>query len=179
MRWTCAWSLWLLTGLLAACAAPKVGYDYDASANFGAYHTYTWLLGKQEPTGDKRVDNSLVDNRIRAAVSARLQAKGYTISANGKPDFYVAYHVAVKDRMKGSSTQQYIGDFAYGTFTTISDIHSYNEGDLLVDIVDAGSKQLVWRGAAQAEVDPGMTPKERDARINRVIDDMFAHFPPK
>ena len=87
-------------------------------------------LVKVAGTGDKRVDNALVDHRIRAAVGSRLQAKGYTAPVNGTPDFYVAYHVAVKDRLKGSSNVQYKGDWAFGTYTTISDIHAYNEGDL-------------------------------------------------
>jgi len=179
MIWVQSWSVLLLAASAVACASPKVGYDYDSGANFSAYHTYEWMPGAQEVIGDKRVDNSLVDSRIRTAVGARLQAKGYTASVNGKPDFYVAYHVAVKDRMKGSSTQRYIGDYAYGTYTTISDVRSYNEGDLLVDIIDAASKRLVWRSSAQAEVDPGMTPEERDKRIGRVVDQMLSSFPPK
>jgi hypothetical protein len=169
----------ILAATIAACASPKVGYDYDAGANFRAYHTYEWMSGTQEPTGDKRIDNSLVDGRIRSAVGTRLQAKGYTTTVNGKPDFYVAYHLGVKDMLKGASTQNYIGDRAHGTYTTISDIQPYKEGDLLVDIVDAASKQLVWRGYAQAEVDPGMTPEERTERISRVVDEMFTHFPPR
>lgn len=171
--------VFLLASLVAACASPKVGYDYDASANFNAYHTYDWVADKQEVTGDRRLDNSLVDGRIRTAIGTQLRSKGYKTSANKQPDFYVAYHIKVKDMMKGSSTQDYIGDRAHGTYTTISDIQPYKEGTLLIDIVDAASKQLVWRGSALAEVDPGMTPEERDERINNIVHAMFAHFPPK
>src|SRR5512146_3520938 len=56
--------LFLLAPLVAACASPKVGYDYDSSANFTVYHTYAWVADKQEVTGDQRLDNSLVDGRI-------------------------------------------------------------------------------------------------------------------
>jgi hypothetical protein len=178
MTWKQACCIVTLAGA-AACAAPKVGYDYDSSANFNVYRTYEWLPGNQESAGDQRVDNALVDRRIRTAVDARLRSQGYHTPVNGKPDFYVAYRVAVKDRMKGSSTQRYIGDFAYGTHTTITDIQPYNEGDLVVDVVDAETKQLVWRSYAQGEVSPGMTPDERDKRIAQVVDSMFSHFPPK
>ena len=179
MTWNQPLRVLLVTTLVAACASAKVGYDYDPGANFSAYRTYEWIADKQEATGDKRIDNSLVDTRIRAAVAAQLRSKGYTTPVNGRPDFYVAYHAGVKDMMKGSSTQHYIGDLAHGTHTTISDVQPYKEGALLVDIVDATSKQLVWRGYAQAEVDPVLTPKERDERISHIVGEMFSHFPPK
>ena len=161
------------------CASPKIGYDYDSSANFTAYHTYEWMPGNQEPTGDKRVDNSLVDARIRNAVEAQLRSKGYQQHSTGQPDFYVAYHAGVKDLSKGASTQRYIGDRGSGQYTTINDIQPYKEGTLLIDIVDGISRQLVWQGSALTEVDPGMTAKERNDRINRIVGAMFAHFPPQ
>ena len=171
--------VFLLVTSAVACSSPKIGYDYDSSANFNGYHTYDWVADKQEMTGDKRLDNSLVDGRIRTTIGAQLRLKGYATSLNKRPDFYVAYHLGVKDMMKGSSTQDYIGDHAHGTFTTISDIQPYKEGTLLIDIVDAASNQLVWRGSALTEVDPGMTPEERNERISTIVHAIFAHFPPK
>jgi hypothetical protein len=174
-----SWFLTLLMASASACASPKVGYDYDHSASFTAYHTYGWVPGKQEATGDKRLDNALVDARIRHAVEAQLRSKGYTSSVDGKPDFYVAYHVGMKDMMKGASTQNYIGDRAHGTYTTLSDIQPYKEGTLLIDIVDAASNQLVWQASALAEVHPGMTPDERNERIGSVVRAMLSPFPPQ
>lgn len=179
MTWTQSICLFLFVATIAACASPKVGYDYDANANFAAYRTYEWMPGNQESTGDRRVDSSLVEARIRAAVEAQLRAKGYLTPATGQPDFYVAYRAGVKDLTKGASTQRYIGDRGTGKYTTISDIQPYKEGDLLIDIVDGVSKQLVWQGSAAAEMDPGMTRKERDDRINHIVGAMFAHFPPQ
>jgi len=180
MEWKHFLCCFLLATSAAACASPKIGYDYDHSANFSTYQTYEWMTSKQELTGDKRLDNSLVDARIRTAIGAYLRSKGYTAPrGGGSPDFYVAYHVGVKDMMKESSTQNYIGDRAHGTYTTIRDVSPYKEGTLLIDIVDAASKQLVWQASALAEVDPGMTPEERDERIGGIVHAMLAHFPPK
>jgi hypothetical protein len=171
--------LFLLAASAVACASPKIGYDYDSGANFTAYHTYEWMPGNQEPTGDRRVDNSLVEARIRTAVEAQLRAKGYQPPATGQPDFFVAYHAGMKDLIKGASTQRYIGDRGSGQYTTISDVQPYKEGALLIDIVDGRSKQLVWQSSAVAEMDPGMTAKERDERIHHIVSAMFAHFPPQ
>jgi hypothetical protein len=172
--WLC-----LTAAATAACTSPTIGYDFDSRANFHAYHTYEWLADKQEETGDKRLDNSLVDTRIRSAIGTELRSKGYTASNDRRPDFLVVYHIRLSDMMKGSSTQNYIGDRAHGTYTTINDIHSYKEGTLLIDIVDAASKQLVWRSSALSEVNTGMTPEERNKRISHIVRAMLEHFPPK
>lgn len=111
MRWRLplSWILLLPAALSLGCASSKIGYDYDRSANFTRYHTYAWNAGAQHTTGDRRVDSSLMDARIRTAIEKHLQAKGYLASANGAPDFIVAYHAGIKDMMKGASTQNYIG----------------------------------------------------------------------
>ena len=168
----------LLAVLSAGCASSNVGYDYDRSANFTRYHTYAWNSGAQQATGDRRVDSSLMDARIRTAIEKHLRSKGYLVSAADNPDFIVAYHAGIKDMMKGASTQNYIGDRAHGTFTTISDIQPYHEGTLTIDIIDAQSHQLVWQAAAKADVGQSLGPEERDARVNGIVRAMLSHFPP-
>ena len=177
MRWRQSFFLILLVGSAVGCTSPKVGYDYDRSANFSRYHTYAWVSGPQEATGDRRVDSSLVDARIRAAIDRTLRARGFA-PTHGSPDFLMAYHAGMKDMMKGASTQNYIGDRAHGTFTTISDIQPYHEGTLTLDIVDAGSRQLIWQATAKVDVDQSLGPEERDARVNNIVQAMLSHFPP-
>ncbi|HKT35377.1 MAG TPA: DUF4136 domain-containing protein [Nitrospira sp.] len=168
----------LLAAWAAGCSSPKVGYDYDRSADFNRYHTYAWVAGVQVATGDRRLDSSLVDARIRTTVDRILSTKGYMASRHSSPDFFVAYHAGMKDMMKGASTQNYIGDRAHGTFTTISDIQPYHEGTLTIDIVDAASRQLIWQASAYADVDQSLGPEERDARMNSIVRAMLSHFPP-
>ena len=179
MRWSHTAYWMLFCAFAVGCGSQKIGYDYDRSTDFSRYHTYAWIAGAQEATGDRRVHSSLVDARIRTAIDAQLRAKGYTVSVNGGPEFLVAYQVGMKDLIKGASTQNYIGDRVHGTYTTISDIQPYHEGTLLIDIVDAGSQILVWQASAQAEVDQSLGPKERDERISTIVRAMLAHFPPQ
>lgn len=169
----------LLAALIQGCTTPQVGYDYDRSASFSRYHTYAWVSSGQEATRDRRLDSSLVDSRIRTAVDAQLRAKGYLASLDGRPDFFVTYRAGMKDMMKGAATQRYIGDRAHGTFTTVSDIQPYNEGTLVIDVVDANTQQLVWQAFVKAELDQSLSPEERDARVNAVVRAMLAHFPPQ
>jgi hypothetical protein len=179
MRWRRLLYGILLSASAIGCASPKIGYDYDRGANFSRYHTYTWVSSLQDATGDRRLDNSLIDGRIRTAIEKELRHKGYLPSSRAGPDFLVAYHAGMKDMLKGASTQNYIGDRAHGTFTTISDIQPYHEGTLTIDIVDGESRQLIWQASAKADVDQNLDPEERDARVNKIVRAMLSHFPPQ
>ena len=183
----------ILLMAVGACApSPKIGYDYDRGANFSTYRTYDWLSGEQEKTGDRRADNSAVDMRIRIAVGSQLRLKGYQKLSEGKPDFYVAYHIGLKDLSPTISSQYYSDGmagrpFSYsadtrtmsGEKSTTSEAHSYLTGSLLIDIIDAESNKLVWRGTAAGEVDPGLTSQERDERTRALVHKMLSHFPPQ
>ena len=184
-----------LAGAIAACAAtPKIGYDFDRGTDFSAYHTYAWLSGDQEKTGDRRADSSTVDMRIRIAVGTQLRLKGYQARTEGAPDFYVAYHVGLKDNAPSMSTQYYSDGMAGHAFAHSADSRlagkaaappppanetpSYLTGALIIDIIDAGSERLVWRGTAAGEVDPGLTSQQRDERTKAIVRNILSHFPP-
>ena len=182
----------VLVGTTSACVpSPKIGYDFDRSTDFSGYHTYAWLSGDQEKTGDRRADSSTVDMRIRIAVGTQLRLKGYQPLAEGQPDFYVAYHVGLKDSSASISSQYYSDGMAGHAFAhsadsrsagkstpATSETPSYLSGTLLIDIVDAASQKLVWRGTAAGEVDPGLTSQQRDERTKSIVSKILSHFPP-
>jgi hypothetical protein len=180
-------------GAAAACApSPKIGYDFDRGVDFRAYHTYAWLSADQERTGDRRADSSAVDMRIRIAVATQLRLKGYQALSEGTPDFYVAYHVGLKESSPDISTQYYSDGMAGHPFSHSADTRtagktapalnetpSYLTGSLLIDILDARSQKLVWRGTAAGEVDPGLTSAQRDERTRAIVQSILSHFPPQ
>jgi hypothetical protein len=181
--------LWIAT---ACTPTPKIGYDFDRSADFSAYHTYAWLSSDQEKTGDRRADSSAVDMRIRIAVGTQLRLKGYRALPEGTPDFYVAYHIGLKDSAASISTKYYSDGMAGHAFVHAADTRqagkspppdpeapSYLTGSLLIDVIDAASQKLVWRGTAAGEVDPGLTSQQRDERTKAIVQNILAHFPPK
>ena len=190
-NWLCFFLAVMWTA--AGCApSPKIGYDFDRNTDFSAYHTYAWMSGDQEKTGDRRADSSAVDMRIRIAVGTQLRLKGYQTLPVGTPDFFVAYHVGLKDSSPSMSTQYYSDGMAGHAFShsadsrsasgaapSLNETASYLTGSLLIDVIDAGTKKLVWRGTAAGEVDPGLTSQQRDERTKAIVHSILSHFPPK
>lgn len=171
-------SLVAVAGL--ACSTVAVSSDFDPSYDFSGLKTYTWMSTQPEQTGDPRVDNQLTEERIRRAVDEELAAKGY-VKREQPVDFLVAYSAAIERRTDVEVVQDYYGPGwgywgAGSSYTTISD---YDEGSILLDILDPANKKLIWRGVAAAELYFDSTPEERDQRTREAVEKILERFPPE
>jgi hypothetical protein len=178
----------VLAGALALLLVPalamaqKVSYDFDKTANFASFKTYALKDGT--PVGQK-----LIDDRIVAAIEAALASKGLT-KATGEPDVVVVYHVAF-DKEKDISTFSSgygggYGPYGYGWGggwggggTTSTQVRDILVGTLVIDIADAGHKQVVWRGMGVKEIDTQAKPEKRDKSINIAVTNIYKNYPPK
>jgi hypothetical protein len=161
--------------------AQKTSYDYDKAANFAGYKTYAFKEGT-------KAGQVLIDERIVAAIEAEMAAKGFTKSETD-PNVFVVYHVAV-DTQKDISTYSsgyaggygrygwgYGGGWAGGTTTT--SVRDILVGTLVIDMADAGTRKLAWRGMGVKEVDVQASPEKRDKSIRNAVKKMFKNYPPK
>jgi hypothetical protein len=161
--------------LAKASFAQQVKTDYDRAANFSQYKTFSWKK--------VRTPDPLWVDRIKAAVDAALAAKGWTQVESGGDISIVAIEInrdqqtlnTFYDNFGGGFGRRGFGGFGgFGEATTTSD--TYTVGTLVVDLFDAKTKNLVWRG-----VSSGMLSDKSDKNIknlNRGVQKMFQHFPP-
>jgi hypothetical protein len=68
--------------------------------------------------------------------------------------------------------------FFYGPPSRDVIITEYEQGTLVLDIVERRSKKLVWRGTARATLLENPTPERSTARINEAVRKILAGFPP-
>ncbi|MHC4912727.1 MAG: DUF4136 domain-containing protein [Planctomycetota bacterium] len=167
--------LTLLFVLITSCSTITVTYDYDVEADFASLKTFDWWSVPAEPGADE-----LAVKLARNAVNRQLQAKGFTRAAE-YPDFFVALH-------GGKQTKLDIVDwgYSYGRHRPHGgywhgrgiDAYEYQEGTLIVDFVDADTKELIWRGSARAVINPDRTPEQRSEKINEAVSKLLENFPP-
>ena len=130
---------------LGTAFAQQVKTDFDHQANFSQYKTYSWQTIKPA--------NSLWDARIKSAVDAQLAAKGWTQVDSGGDVAIVAIATSHTERtlqtfydgMGGGWRWRGFGGMGEATTTE----QDYKEGTLVVDMYDASTKQLIWRGSAE------------------------------
>ena len=169
----------MIGALPSIAAAQKTTYDFDKTATFAEYRTYSFKEGT--PT-----KQPLIDQRIVAGIEAQLAAKGFTRN-DAAPDVFVVYHVAFDEQQDISSysTGPMYGGYGWGwgggwgSTSTDVRVREILIGTLAVDVIDAGKKQMVWRGLGTKEIDVGAKPEKRDKNISKAIEKIFKNYPPK
>lgn len=166
----------MAAALLTGCASLTTHYDYDTTAAFGALEAYDWL--PVDSTTRAQI-NDINVRRIQGATNRVLAEKGYRVVSDN-PDFLVAIHAGTQEKLDLVSSGYRYGPYGrwYGGYRGGIDVYRYTEGTLVIDVVDASSKQLIWRGSAQGTVNPGMAPEEIEHRIDEAVAKILERFPP-
>jgi uncharacterized protein DUF4136 len=160
----CAVLAVLLTATVAY--AQKVSVDSDPGAPFSSYRTYAWIEGTPAP-------NPLNEDRLHIEVDSRLAQKGLRMNTTS-PDVIVVTHVTTKERQ-----ELVVSGFGYGPWWgggySTANVETYIDGTLVVDLYDAKTKKMVWRGVATATASD--KPTKNISKMNKALDKMFEKYP--
>jgi len=183
-------SLLLAGALLLGASLPALGdnvrTDYDHGANFAQYHTYSW--------GNVKTSDPFFVSRIKEAVDQQLAAKGWQMVSSGASVTLFATDNIHNQQEAQTFYDGFGGGWGGGwgwnrwgwgggwgagpgmgeatTTTTTQPI-----GNLVVDIFDGSSKNLLWRGLATMDLSTNANKNTKS--LTSDIDKMFKDFPPK
>ena len=173
----------LLVVLLAGCAtSPRISTDSDPSADFSRYRTFAFYEPQAAETKGYATPSS---KRMKSAARREMESRGYVYD-EARPDLLVNINAYINDRQDVISTPQlqYRTYYNYrfnsyvstAFWTDRTDVYTYSEGTLNVDLVDAVAKQLVWEGVAVGRM-ANTKPAQRDTRIDSTLGEIFARYP--
>lgn len=155
----------------------EIKTDYDRAADFSRYKTYSW--------GAVHTQNALFVDRIKAAITSALAAKGWTQVESGGDVSIMAMEMTKDhqtlntyyDNFGGGWGWRWGGEFDddFGTSTTTEE--TYKVGTLVVDLFDTNTKKLIWRGSASDTLSDKSDKNIR--KLNSDVQKLFEHFPPK
>jgi hypothetical protein len=158
----------LLAIFASLAAAQDVHTDYDKNVVFERYHTYSW--GKVQTT------NPLWVSRIQNAVDKTLSEKGWQKVESGG-DVVVTAVGGTKNQQEYQTFYDGLGGWRWRGFgETTTTVENYKVGTLVVDLYDAGNKQLVWRGTSSDTISDN--PEHNEKSLDKAVDKMFKKFPP-
>jgi hypothetical protein len=175
--------------LPAAVFAQKVNVDYDREADFTKYKTFAYQVCH-------RAENPLVDKRIVTELKSRVANEGLSL-AETNPDVNVTYHSSTSEEFAidtttwgyGFGTGWYWGHDGGGYFgrggylgsagpaTTTTTVRRYTRGTLVIDIWDARTNELLWRGTATDIVSDN--PEKNEKKLNKAMEKLFKKYPPE
>jgi len=125
--------------------------------DFTQYRTYAWGPTEARPTGDPRLDsNPFFKDRLEGAVEKQLTTKRFEVNT--------------VDRNRG-----YCSDDCEPT------AGEYDEGTLVLDIVDARTNKVVWRGSARGVVNglidnQNLMEQKIDEAVRRMLESLPRHL---
>jgi hypothetical protein len=155
-------------------SAQQVKTDFDRSADFAHYKTYTWQHVKTK-------DPLFVD-RIKNAVNAALSAKGWNQVDSGGDVSIMAVETTQNeqtlntfyDGFGGGWGWRRFGGGGFGNATTTTE--TYKVGTVVVDLFDTSTKKLLWRGTASDTLSNNSDKNIKN--LDKAVTKMFKNFPP-
>jgi hypothetical protein len=159
--------------------AQDVKVDFDKDANFSTLKTFAIKLGTSW-------NNPLGEKRVLAEIQQGLAEKGWVpVTDDAKADAIVVLHGAT-EKQKSLNTFYSGGYGGYGWRggwggagmggTSTTTVDEYTVGTLVVDIFNAKTKQLVYRGTATDEL--SNKPEKNAKKLAKASDKLFKDFPP-
>ena len=192
-------ALGLAVILVTGCASIQVQSDYDQQASFARIKTYNWVEQSFTTIGDPAVVSPLVARRVRAAVDSVLAEKGYAREPSEDADFRIALRITatpesdVIDTYGGTrayGSRYYYGRgrfpfdpfygypyYGYGAGTGVY-VRQSLESTLVLDVVDATTDQVIWRGWAADRLDRHPDPETVQRFVVEAVTKLLAGFPP-
>ncbi len=161
---------------VAACATTMtVSSHVDRGADFARYHTYAWGPADLLPTGDPRLDaNPFFKDYLQGEVEKQLAARRIQ-GPSGTPDLLIHYHANISQRLDVSGVDTSRG-YAY---EGLGSVREYEGGTIVLDLVDARTQRVIWRGWAQDAAANMLANKDAMAKkVREAVTRMLATLPP-
>ena len=145
------------------------------------------------PASDPMLVNSITNRQLRQDLAQAFQGRGYTPNASSA-DFLVAYYAGTKEKFDttywGPTRDPawrywYRGrrywawpSYGYGYMGAdpwIANVQQYTQAQVIVDVIDSRTKELVWRGQGLTQVsdDPATYARE----LHTAVDAIVSKFP--
>jgi hypothetical protein len=172
---------------ISSAALAQDSFDVNPNANFGAIRTFAFkATAPLAPLEEKTTtfDSPIQRERTFAAIAGQLEARG--LKRNDEhPDVYVTarrsfyteyYYYGPYGWGWGPYAPAGYGPY-YGSGWVGYDTFAQLRGVLTVDLIDAKTGELLWRGVENHHVHQTSKPASRDKHVADEVGDVFKRFP--
>ena len=171
----------LATAMLVGCAVGyRVDTDYDTTYSFQNKQRFSI----KAPPANSLIPQDLLNDRIERSISGALTTQGYHRSSLDEADFLVSYFFTTQEKQEIINYNSFHGfhgfrhcHHCFGFGVSSARIRNYQEGTLIIDIIDPATKTIKWRGTSSTRLHR-KTIEEKDQLFNEIITAILVNFPP-
>ena len=155
-----------------SCATPlRIYTDYDP--DYDQWHYASYSLGK---CGQEPIDlDSIQERQLKRFVTKELEERGY-VANDRDPGFFLRYYILVDDHTVISPA---LAGYFLGPYWMRTRTHKYIDKDetIILDMVDASSGHVVWKGWVKTTFHAKSNQREMAAILRKSVSVMFQDFP--
>ena len=163
---------------LGACASIRASSHVERGLDFTRFRTYDWGPRDALPTSDSRLDrDTFFVDHLEGAIERHMARRGYRRAAQDHgADLLVHYHANIDRRLSVVDKRRNSDECR--TDECREGIPEYDAGTLIVDVIDARTNQLVWRGWVQDRFGDFLRDRDRLERaLEDGVEDMIRRLP--
>lgn len=177
------WAWPARSALIACCmllifgctSSPTVNTQSAPDLQLSNYKTFAFF---SPLSTDHSKYGSLLSQRLKKNTRAALEAKGYVYDENN-PQMLINFSTdkVQKTDVDSMPSMSPWGAGWYSPWGGYNDVYvnQYEEGTLVVDLIDAKQKQMIWQGTARAIVSKNQQTNSEN--IDTAITEMFNKMP--
>lgn len=165
MRLAALHGFWLVALIIVGCGDKNkmnVASAFGPSIRFTELGTtYDWREPAIGESNNQRLSNPNLRALITDTIQSELAARGFS-EAGDDADFAVTYLISTKVKL-----EEYRG----------SGFTEFEEGSLVIELLDPETNVLMWRGVAQVRLNDTDPPDVRRRRIQDAVRGIFDALP--
>jgi len=151
----------------AIALGQTVSVNYNQSQSFTPYHTYAW-----GSNNTNQIQNSILAQVAQQDIDTALQGKGLQkVQEDQKPDLLVTASGGLKQQTSYTAMGMRGFGGGMGSITPQQNVI----GTMIVDLFDAKTQSLVWRGIAQDTLSNNGNKNQQI--VQKGVQKMFKQWP--
>jgi hypothetical protein len=162
-------TLYALLACIASTTAvgQQVSVNYNHSQSFSQFHTYAWGSNNAN-----KIQNSILAQVAVQDIDSALQGKGLQkVEETANPDLIVTANGGMKEQTSYNEWGMRGIGGGMGGITPEQNVI----GTMIVDLYDAKSQSLVWRGMAQNSLNNNGNKNQQ--MVQKAVTKMFNQWP--
>ena len=153
--------------MTVAVLGQQVSVNYNHDVDFSQFHTYAWGSNNANAIKD-----SILAKVAQQDINAAMQSKGLTmVQENQNPDLLLTANGGLKEQTSWNAWGMRGWGGGMGSITPEQNV----VGTMIVDLFNAKSQELVWRGIAENTLNN--KGNKNQEMVHKAVDKMFKQWP--
>ena len=139
---------------------------------------FAWSKKSRYVYDDERLKGFPLKKNFEEDIKSKLISNGFIFENNPQAaSILVGYVIALESSLSDQDINNLYGlNPGFVNKEKEKNNYKYEKGTIVIDIIEARTNRMVWRGAMQGMAEFGITDEERKTRLKNAVDKLLDEF---